>query len=517
MGTKKRYIAKTKGLPLFPECKPDIRAESDAPRVKRQSKNAFQWKIFPVPDSGFIFFQAYNLSRTMRACPEALIPFLVHKWPVAETSYQGPGTRGHIFSYLLSGSVHDIRRLAKANDKTLSIHRLHRSLGADADSGFNICCKHTNLEGLFDFAVQMLRSDISDFCKNKPIKHPKDIKHYSLVDKVLPEPEYTRTESSPKIIVKDGKGTFSETCQIDIGIDLSKGCVSNTTASGIYDPEKKCDYCYAFQNGPCFLDSVYDIDEDSMVGWIKEKIIEQGIQDRKVVYFRLGQTVDSDVPPAMRRIPGFKDNYRITLNALVRVAEERRLHGQSIRVAMPTKVVEFDSEVADLLKRVNCSILASIGYESVEHGMVGHGYTHEKRLEEVLKFKTAGVNANVFVMTDVTRGIAELQYDAKRAVAFAEKHGLGLQFLDARITSYKIAPLIGGKEWDELKCTSQANFFTAYQGTWHKGQYLHAWKTHPDFLNIIGNNRGRIRLCSTHARPGEQRCGMCFMDRKYSS
>jgi hypothetical protein len=485
---------------------------------KPYSKNTFQWKVFPVPKSDLIFFQAYNQSRSMRACPDVLAPFLENKGPVARASYQGKGSRrGFVFSYLLRCSMSALHQLAKENGRKLSIQRMHMPLDEKTDSQFNICSEHVNLGGLASFFVQMLRIDIADFCQHKPVLHPREINHYSLVDRIEPKPEFTRIKATPKLIVKDGKGTFSDACQLDIGIDLSKGCISNTSDSGIYDPSKKCAYCYAFQNGPCFLDTVYDIDEDSMVGWINGKIREKGIEDKEKIYFRLGQTVDSDVPPAMRRIPGFKDNYRITLNALVRIAEERRLHNQDIQVAMPTKIVEFDDELADLLKQVNGSILASIGYEPLEKGIIGHGYTVEKRLEGILAFGMAGVNANLCVATDITRSMDEMQPDARIAWEFFNRHKeyLGLQFLDIRITKHSLAPVIGGQPWDELICSAQRNLFTDYQGAWKKGQYLHAWATHPDFLKIIGDNRGRVRLCSTHARPEERRCGMCFMDRKY--
>ena len=90
-----------------------------------------------------------------------------------------------------------------------------------------------------------------------------------------------------------------------------------------------------------------------------------------------------------------------------------------------------------------------------------------------------------------------------------------MQFLDIRITKHTDAELIGGLPWGALKYDwGQVNPLVQ-SGHWaqNKQNYMHALITHPDYLNIIGNNRGEIRLCSTHAREKERRCGACFMDK----
>ena len=223
-------------------------------------------------------------------------------------------------------------------------------------------------------------------------------------------------------------------------------------------------------------------------------------------------TDKTNVPKFLRKLPNFRDNLRIALRGLGELAKERK-----IRVAMPTKMPQYDDELAELMIKAKVSVMASIAYSQYESAIMSYGFTVEKRLDEILKFAKSGVNANIYIATDITRGLEHLQDDAKQAMDFFEKYKeyLGLQFLDMRIMKKSLAPTIAGGEWDDLKYSPQMNLFHG-PGRWAQSgnNALHALYTHEDFLNIIGNNLGKVRLCSTHVIEEEKRCGRCFMDKK---
>ena len=93
------------------------------------------------------------------------------------------------------------------------------------------------------------------------------------------------------------------------------------------------------------------------------------------------------------------------------------------------------------------------------------------------------------------------------------KNNLQIQLLDIRVTKKKDAELITGLSWKEAKEAEQMSLFNNNEMPWKlTGQnYLHAWRTHEDFLEIIEQFEN-IRLCSTHVIPHERRCGKCFTD-----
>jgi hypothetical protein len=103
---------------------------------------------------------------------------------------------------------------------------------------------------------------------------------------------------------------------------------------------------------------------------------------------------------------------------------------------------------------------------------------------------------------------------ARKAIKHCQEHGISYQLLDYRITKKELAEHIGGAPWHLLKANKQMGLFQQH-GKWGlTGQnYLHALETHQDYQKLVGNNRGQVRLCSTHAQDRKY-CGQCFMDTK---
>jgi DNA repair photolyase len=492
--------------------------------------------IYTVNDQP-TFLQCYNLSKTVRAPHPCLVDHLARPNPIARTSYRGfAGKKGVISTYQLKCTKDEITQtLLSANKEpdfreitdSININELTREeaslfsevrpservpLDEKVDTHYNICCEHTDLGDLTEPFILAQRHDIAKFCIGHPAK-VQDQTHYTLVDKISPDPSFSVIVPGQHAVVKDGKGKFERNCIIDIGFDFSTGCISNVTPDGTYDPTGKCSYCYAHQNGPCTLDTLFDIDPVWLKERIEQKIEERNLKDKRI-YFRLGQTTETHIPQYLRKWPGFRDNLTLALKVLADLDHD-------FRCAMPTKTPEFDEELAELLKAAHVSMLTSIAYAELEKGMVKHGFTVDKRLEEALKFRKAGVNSNIYIVTDVTRGRESMQPEAKQAEAFAQEHNIPLQFLDVRVTRKADAPLITGDEWESLpqlkrnQSKAQPTLFdlaNEEQPRWGQtGQsYLCANITHPDWLKLIDNNRGNTRLCSTHAC--EKKCGKCFMD-----
>lgn len=465
------------------------------------------WKLYSA-GPGMFFLQTYNKSQTLRECPEIFRHLLARQEPIAHTSYIGfGGKKGHVTTYLLKTTRTD---LYLNSEIPIEIRSPRKQYDTDTDKKYNILCKHIDLEHLTEELIQCLRDDIEEFCNEKPAK--KQTKEgLTIADKIEPSFEITKIPARTDM-VKEGKGRFHTTCIIDIGINPSMGCISNTTPEGMYKPENKCSYCYAHQNGPCYIDTVYEFTEKELISMIKNKITELGIEEKNTIYLRIGQNVEANTFPVLNKFKGTVNNLETILKAIVVLSKERR-----IITAMPSKIIKYNKKTAELLRKAKVSLLASIAYEQLEPGIVLHGFNSQKRMQELLKFAKDGVVSTLFVATDITRSLEFLQDDAKRALEFYEKHrdALNLQFLDMRITRKKDSRIISGTEWRDLLASTQKRLFTDYMGSWRRtGQnHLCAYTTNPDFLRITGNNTGKMRLCSTHVIEEEQRCGKCFMDK----
>jgi len=467
-------------------------------------------------------FQAYNLGPTLRAIPDFLRSFLEKKDPIGHTSYRGD-KKGFITSYLLEAEKHNLEFIAKNQGFSAEFRKpSEQNFPEVTDLEYNIFFKHINVEGLNKTFRDIQRDDIVDFCKKEAKEFDNKKNNIEIVNKIVPNPRFTLQKPFAYQVVKFGKGTSTKDCVLDIGFDFSLGCLSNISNDWYYDPQGSCSYCYAYQNGPCFLDSHFDIDEKELREMIEEKKKKIGIEEKNVINLRFGQSTEVWVPKKFRDLPGFKDNFLMGLETVIRMQEDYAKKGQKINLVIPTKTPKYDPrssydrELAKLLKKSGASVFASFAYLELEPELNNHGFTVDKRLQEILNLAKAGVNSHIYVATDVTRPINEMQPDAKKALKFFYEHRgkLGLQFLDIRITKKKDAEIIGGNSWSCLKDTPQQDILLP-EKNWHlTGQgYLAANFVHPDYQNLAKNNND-IRICYTHSPTGKGNyCGRCFVDK----
>lgn len=493
---------------------------------------AFRWKFYQLAEDLFMY-SSYSRGPILKMPPRALKPLLSQPEPVLHASYRGSGQgkHGFITSYLVKATRQSLVELAHGS----SVHHETRDifgivpaqrglfaveeppLDERVDREYNITTQTvlTLPDDIRQRILASVRHDVREFCNSHPAKRQdENPDRHALVERLHHEPKLELMTPKDWELVKAGKGQFEDICLLDLGLDFSKGCLSNFV-DGMFDSELRCDYCYArFQNGLNFLETVFRFDEQMLIDAIRSQS-----NGASPLHIRLGQRTECSYPERLRRQWGVPDNLRIALKALDELREEKPLLG-----VMPTKTPEYDDELAMLMQHANTVPMVSIGYQRLENGIVRHGFSVKTRLREALRFADSGVHTGIYVMTDVTRSPELMQPEAKQAMEFYHKHKnpyLHLQFLDIRITRERDAQVIGGAGWDELKnsvaewhdpLSLDGRLFDRLPARWHlTGQgYLAASVIHPGFLNILNDD---VRMCATHTVYDPKQCGQCFMDK----
>lgn len=494
-------------------------------------------KFFRITDELFLS-HIYGNGGVLINPPKEIVPFLEIEEPIVFASYEG--TRVYkqkvresvrevhkaikdkcLVSYLLKTTEQQLNAAcAKRYKKAVIIDVRETSEDPKTDDDYNIFSKHTIPENLEEKVINAIRRDIKLFC-DEPAKERKEGKHHERVDRIEVSPKFVPRASHLDELAKAGKGTYGNICPIKIGTDIMRGCISAITPEGRFDLRKRCLECYAHQNVIPALDTILLFNKDTYLRRINKKIEKLGLKEEKVVYIRLGQRTEINIPPVLRILPGYIDNLKIVLTALAELAQQR-----DTRVAMPTKIPDFDDETIDLFKKANVTVLPSSGIEKFHEGITDLGYPLKVRLEKALELAQRGVKTVVYPMVDITRGEESMYEDSVRATEFYFKHEndfAGLQYLDGRITNKDLAEMMGGGPWNQLRyCLPreskqghfQQDLFLEEGRFYLTGQtYLTARITHPYWLKIIGDNKGKIRLCSTHVKDGNRKCGKCFMDK----
>lgn len=497
---------------------------------------AYVIKVYDAGE-GKLFSPVYSQGPTLRVA-NPLLKQHARGGPVGHTVYvNNAGRDAWITTYVLEASLSELAEIQRKTHKSLLVSSLEEDLSAKVDRDYGIRSRHLSLGDLEASFVQSIRHDVKTHCERAergdnhayelfpsqepetPQKRRRGRKLFTgetgfvQVERLEHGLESKLVRASATSIIKPAKGTLHEICPLQLGIDVSLGCVSTMTSDGWYDPSGKCSYCYAYQNGPCFRETVYALEEEAFTVMLKNRIAQQGL-DRGRLHLRLGQTSEAFIAGTLAERFGVPDVLSPVLGGIAHL----RKKGYDIRVAMPTKTPQYSPEITDLLRAAGVSVLVSFGDERKERGINQLGFTPERRLEEARRLANAGVNTNLYLVVDITRGIDAIHSTARQALAFAERHALGVQFLDVRVTKKEDAMDLVGAEWGmALGNPAQTGLWAvsgAGQGRFQKTEqsYLAAIRTHPDFLKYTAP-RGDRRLCSTHVLDGTQQCGYCFMDR----
>jgi hypothetical protein len=122
------------------------------------------------------------------------------------------------------------------------------------------------------------------------------------------------------------------------------------------------------------------------------------------------------------------------------------------RVILPTKMLTFDNQLAELFQETGSVLIYSIGYDKLEKGACSQGYANEWRIEQAQQYASKGVNATLTLVCDITSSIkqnAKHGSAAEKALKARTKE-LTMRILPLRLNSRKVAYAVTGKDWDDL-------------------------------------------------------------------
>lgn len=134
-----------------------------------------------------------------------------------------------------------------------------------------------------------------------------------------------------------------------------------------------------------------------------------------------------------------------------------------IRPIVVSKILDFDKQVADLIKKSNGTLHISLGIDALEKGAVLQGASFSDRVQVAKEYTDYGVNCSVRVVADIAQPMTDNVKKVKE---------LGLRIL--------LTPLYYLKKdlftrtdmtWDEAKTN----------GTYYWNHGLHPKKVHPDW------------------------------------
>jgi hypothetical protein len=142
--------------------------------------------------------------------------------------------------------------------------------------------------------------------------------------------------------------------------------------------------------------------------------------------------------------------YKHQLTRLLDLCEEF-----DTQVIFPTKMLEFEEELAEQLKKIRGVLNYSITYDSekIEPGIISQGYTNAWRIKQAEQYYKAGVNTTLTITCNLTQSILDnVKFDSAIELALKShgKTGIPLRLLPLRIPSRKLALLVSGKQWGEI-------------------------------------------------------------------
>ncbi len=119
----------------------------------------------------------------------------------------------------------------------------------------------------------------------------------------------------------------------------------------------------------------------------------------------------------------------------------------------PTKMLEFDEEIARLLRETGSSLLYSLGWDKLEPGACSQGCTNEWRIKQAEEYALEGVNTSLTIVCDVTSSVED-NVARGNAIGMALNWGRGnfkTRILPIRPNSREVAHEVLGISWDEAK------------------------------------------------------------------
>lgn len=364
--------------------------------------------------------------------------------------------------------------------------------------------------------VNLVAADVSTYCvgnNSNPAKNPTGTS-INMVPKIIPSTNLERVKNTlreKEYILTGGKAEFVKECILNANIDFGGGCITGwipgseasfdgKTFRGFFlAPWDECRYpCYAADKHSSFPKNFLDFNED---------LLRRELRGECCLDF--GSPVQYGKPiPVLRfgkRTETGSIYTREMLNRTLELMTETGTKG-----VIPTKFLEFNETVADLLRRTRSTLLFSMGFDEEEPGALAHGCGNEFRFEQAIRYREAKVNSNIYLLIRAHQPPGERELDILKRTNYGSK--ISMQLLPLVTKSKEAAQRLLGVCWDTLKgAKGQAELpgvsdFTC--GSYYlDGGKLRAQKLHPDWLNLMRDHKG-IRMC--HHDPFETYCGSCF-------
>jgi len=363
--------------------------------------------------------------------------------------------------------------------------------------------------------------DLQNFCRN-PAKNITGTS-ISYVPKIIP---VTKVEyPTQEYYTKSGKAEFVDECPFKANLDFvldDSECATSFVPMGpeaSFDADKgiftgfydntfgSCQYCYAAsKHKRPYPKSFVKIDPDKLYCELKfGNYIDfnEKFSDEPVRILRLGKRTET----------GAKYNRPQLITTLETCIET------GTKVVMPTKMLEFDPALVELIKKSRTQLLYSMtNLDSLERGALMHGCSNEWRLDQAIKYKEAGVDVAVYLTLEVV-------YDTKPAfkelIRKCMDYNIKFQILGLRIPATDLAFAMTGRTWEQLKgrlrMAHQANSLLPGHAPENMqiGGYVQEGNNNllpnsmnPYLRNLIGDNHGNIRGC--YHNKLETICGKCF-------
>jgi len=355
--------------------------------------------------------------------------------------------------------------------------------------------------------LSLARRDIRDFSArhgNRDAKKSIDSR-IETVDLVIPVTMLQRRFCENPL--STGKEKYVKPCKYQASIDVAGGCVSDfipypamnpsfdgTRFIGFFsDPFAECGYpCYATRSHAFFPKTLRTIDTSALENSLKTGVF---IDNNRII----------TVPGGIKRLRLAKNVEALSkysLDVAAQILGVARVAGT--RAYCPTKFFEFDTsnpivrEIADDFVQTHSTLSYSTGWNRMEEGPCAHGCTNEWRLEQARETSRYGIITTLTVMIDASLGIDERLHRIKDIVRSTKIDAL---LLPIRPWEREKTERNFGVTWETLtRSKTEVDFDGNSLGRGYRlieggGGALVCHEIHPEILELVGDNQGRIRLC----------------------
>jgi len=371
----------------------------------------------------------------------------------------------------------------------------------------------TQLGEIIDFA----RADIFAFCGEKVGPYLDNSNRIKIVNEIEAKTKIIRI--TPSQYLRGGKQWFTPECLLEANIDFSKGCLTGIAPMGIWriegdftynlfsQPYAECEYCYAEKKHKNFLKTIYKFDP---------KILEEELRGKAKLSFKYPKQEIGSLVKIVRFGKRTETWTPFTQNEFIGTLEVFARTGTS--AIIPTKFLPYIPEVADLSKRTKSTLLYSVGeFEEFEPGTLNWRASNQFRLDQALKYREAGVNADLYMMILGHHSPSERDLEILKFADFGNR--IPIQLLPMRFDSKSLVKKMSGDKWEELIGKGKVNpnrLFPEiydYQGSYvSKGNALLLKRFDPFWINLVKSSNGKIRIC--HHDDEKVYCGRCFQDKE---